>query len=668
MEKRRITHEAYLDAVTGAMIGKAIAGNIGAPFEGDKIEMAIPFTESLIDPTRPNDDLDLQVLWLDVVEEKGADFTSRDLLERFLDCCDYSPGEYAVMRKNGEKKIWPPYSGAFCNDIYREGMGCPIRADIWGALAVGNPALASDFAYRDGTLDHAGESVIAEQFIAMLEAESFFEKDLEKLIDLTLPKIPAESKFAGMVKFIVSLTKECDSVSAIRQKILFRYGNPDCTNMFQNVGITLAALLLGKGEVIPTVMMCLNSGFDTDCTTGIAGAVLGFLQGAEKTKKAYGVDDSVCYGLGVRSKARSGLIVDLASEIVSVGETFVSTGVNPCAAIENAPESALAFKAPEKIRITFLYDGDPSIAPGEHKSGCVKIENRSDAEEALSLTLTTKSEVEAALLETRVNVPPHGEAAVKASFSLAKETELVPDCFFFTVKAASRGGAVFRYDFGYSGAVPYKLSGPFWTVDPIITTEEMISNITEKRPYRAFVGRSKYSNLLYDKKRYYHLAFAPDLDTEFMTEDELFAPAVERYFAQPSPKGPIYTHEEQCVAVPEDVIRISDHMGFVGGCTCYYSRIIRCEEECETAIYLGTSCPVKLVLNGETIAEARRQDYRTFENHHIAGVRLKKGDNRLVLRMTRIGALDAEANVTFVTSILGGKPITGITSVNPLCW
>ena len=61
----------------------------------------------------PNDDLDLQAAWLDVVEKKGEHFTSRDLLKRFVECCDYSPGEYAVMRKNYQRGIYPPLSGLF---------------------------------------------------------------------------------------------------------------------------------------------------------------------------------------------------------------------------------------------------------------------------------------------------------------------------------------------------------------------------------------------------------------------------------------------------------------------------------------------------------------------------------------------------------------------------
>jgi len=80
---RTLTYETYLDKVYGCFVGKAISGNMGAPHEGQKMPMELPFMPEMVNPDMPNDDLDLQVLWLDVVEKKGADFTSRDLLARW---------------------------------------------------------------------------------------------------------------------------------------------------------------------------------------------------------------------------------------------------------------------------------------------------------------------------------------------------------------------------------------------------------------------------------------------------------------------------------------------------------------------------------------------------------------------------------------------------------
>ena len=100
---------------------------MGAPFEGVKMPLELPFRREMIDTMLPNDDLDLQVLWLDVVEKYGADFTSYDLQKRFCEYCDYNPGEYAIMRKNYNRGIYPPLSGKFCNDFYTTGMVSGLR-------------------------------------------------------------------------------------------------------------------------------------------------------------------------------------------------------------------------------------------------------------------------------------------------------------------------------------------------------------------------------------------------------------------------------------------------------------------------------------------------------------------------------------------------------------
>ena len=260
---RKISYSQYLDKVTGCFIGKAISGNIGAPHEGVKMPMELPFMPEMINPDLPNDDLDLQVLWLDVLEEKGEHFTSYDLLERFVKCTPYSPGEYAVMRKNFERGIFPPYSGSFCNDYYIEGMGCPIRSEIWGCVAVGNATLARELSSRDGVLDHKGESVEAEMFLAALESEAFFESDVHKLIDKALAYIPENSKFRRLAEDVVEWCDIYGDSKEVFTQILSHYGHPDCTNMFQNMGITLLSLLLGDSEIIKTSLMALNCGFDT---------------------------------------------------------------------------------------------------------------------------------------------------------------------------------------------------------------------------------------------------------------------------------------------------------------------------------------------------------------------------------------------------------------------
>ena len=40
---RTLSYKTYLDKVYGCFIGKAVSGNIGAPHEGVKMPMELPF-------------------------------------------------------------------------------------------------------------------------------------------------------------------------------------------------------------------------------------------------------------------------------------------------------------------------------------------------------------------------------------------------------------------------------------------------------------------------------------------------------------------------------------------------------------------------------------------------------------------------------------------------
>ena len=72
----KLDYKSYLDKVYGCFLGKTVIGTLGAPFEGVKMPFDIPFKREMVDAMLPNDDLDLQILWLDVLKRHGEDFTS----------------------------------------------------------------------------------------------------------------------------------------------------------------------------------------------------------------------------------------------------------------------------------------------------------------------------------------------------------------------------------------------------------------------------------------------------------------------------------------------------------------------------------------------------------------------------------------------------------------
>lgn len=684
MKKRVLSYEEYLDRVYGCFLGKAISGNIGAPYEGVKMEMNLPFLPLMIDCDRPNDDLDLQVLWLKEAETYGADFTSRDLLRSFSENCDYSPGEYAVMRKNYARGIYPPISGAFCNDIYREGMGCPIRSEVWACLAVGNPILAMEFSERDGSLDHIGDSIWAEKYLAVLEEEAFFDTNLTRLLNKAEKILPKELRLTKLIRDVRSWCETYPDMSVVRSKILFHYGHPDCTNLYPNMGITIASLLLGDKDIIKTSMLALNAGFDTDCTCATAGAIIGILRGGKELAEAYKVPNAT-YALGVRCPRRSNRIYDLAEDIAHLAVRF-SEKENPYVRFLNPPKVHFNFKKKPPVSLSVRYENDfPSIAPGKRRNVTLYFENKGDR--ISNVTVTLKAEHGLELSEKSFNLAlKKGITKKKISLYLPANVKEIYDANRISVRMKENEKTVLSDSFGIAGATPWKLMGPFWHTEPIITTEKLLAHIKDEFPYKAIVPESSYGDVSTDKSRNLHLNYMPDTETEFLSMKECFLPlsgkpsenVTEKTMTKKCAKNPYVSgvkkdskitepkvlYEETMVSIPEDTFYLKDLMGFKGPSTVYLSREIISPKNDSVFIQIGFSSPYELWLNGKCLAKRTSCENWTNENTHLLDVPLKKGINKLLLRLTRVNRDDCY-NVTLSRRRTCGEHITTLGSKNP---
>lgn len=275
----KIKYNEFLDKIHGCWYGKCLGGAAGAPVEGLKKVIEVDDFTDIFNPDLPNDDLDLQLLWIDVLKEKGTILNSCDLADAWVEKCWYPFSEYGYFLKNYIRGVKPPYSGIINNSFFKEGMGCPIRSEIWGIISAGNPELASQYAYMDASLDHAENSVYAEQFLAAIEAMAFVESDMDKLIECGMKYIPQESKLHKCFDMIIDMNKDGKNWISARKEVLNRYSHPDFTNVVQNLGFVLIALLWGNCDMRDTINIALKCGYDTDCTCASAASVVGIIKG-----------------------------------------------------------------------------------------------------------------------------------------------------------------------------------------------------------------------------------------------------------------------------------------------------------------------------------------------------------------------------------------------------
>lgn len=314
-----IDYESFLDKAYGCWYGKCLGGAAGAPVEGIKKIIDVKDFSEIMNPDLPNDDLDLQLLWLDVLERKGTVINSCDLADAWVEKCWYPFSEYGYFLKNYMRGVKPPYTGIINNSFFMEGMGCPIRSEIWGIISAGNPKLAADYAYMDATLDHGENSVYAEQFLAAIESMAFFETDMKKLVKIGMEYIPEGSKLDKCFKRVIEMHRaDSKDYLAARTMILNEFSHPDFTNVVQNMGFVLIALLYGNGDMRDTINIALRCGYDTDCTCASAASVIGIMKGytgLNDDVKALIKDYFVC---GVDAPRPSDSIRDLAADTVKI--------------------------------------------------------------------------------------------------------------------------------------------------------------------------------------------------------------------------------------------------------------------------------------------------------------------------------------------------------------
>ena len=277
-----LNNDSYKDKVFACWIGKNIGGTMGAPYEGIKEMVDITGFASEAGEPLPNDDLDLQLIWLHAVETLGAKaVNAASLGEMWIGLIPPNWNEYGIGKNNMRRGLVPPFSGDYENR-WQNSNGAWIRTEIWACLAPGCPQIASKYAIEDAKVDHGtGEGTTAAAFVGAMQSAAFVVNDVRECINLGLKSIPENSRMADSVRFVIDCYEKGMSYVDARNALQKR--NADIgTGWFEapsNVGYAVIGLLWGEGDFKKSMITAINCGDDTDCTAATVGATLGILGG-----------------------------------------------------------------------------------------------------------------------------------------------------------------------------------------------------------------------------------------------------------------------------------------------------------------------------------------------------------------------------------------------------
>jgi len=279
--KQKLNMETYRDKVLGCWTGKNIGGTIGAPFEGQREMNSVTFySQSLGGKPAPNDDLDLQLIWLLAAEENGLyNIDERMLGEYWLTHITGPWNEYGVCKANIRNGLIPPLSGSCNNEKWKYSNGAWIRSEIWACLFPGSPDEAAQFAYYDSCCDHCGEGIYAEVFTATMESAAFIVNDIREIIKIGLSRIPADCRIARSVKLACECYDGGRDFKTARETIVKDSADLGWFQAPGNIGFVIIGLLYGEGDFGKSVCLANNCGDDTDCTAGTVGSIMGIVLG-----------------------------------------------------------------------------------------------------------------------------------------------------------------------------------------------------------------------------------------------------------------------------------------------------------------------------------------------------------------------------------------------------
>ena len=402
MEPIVLGRDEYRDKVYACWLGKNIGGTLGTPFECRKYVNDLTFYDPVPTKPLPNDDLDLQLVWLKMLEDRGTECDLTDFAAYWRKHLSAYPwNEYGFCMRNLDRGLMPPVSGWFEN-YYVDEMGSPIRSEIWACVAPADPQRAAALSWMDSAMDHAGgEGMWGEMFWAAVESAAFVVTDPVTLINIGLTMIPPSCNIARVIREAVWLSQNGARWAEARDRILHVYGNEQPCNAIQNHGFTVLGWLYGRGFG-DKLCKAVNCGYDTDCTGATLGALLGILDGTAGIPKEW--SDPVGRGIVLHRFTRDldapKDLEELAARTVAVAERLVP-GESPRATFgprtevpDDLPARLFRDEEAEAARQQDLraavardrdlqtilhYHGDPVLHPGVARSVSVTCRRRGQA-------------------------------------------------------------------------------------------------------------------------------------------------------------------------------------------------------------------------------------------------------------------------------------------------
>lgn len=230
----------------------------------------------------PDDDINYTVLALMLLEAHGTDLDTEDVARAWLN--SLPAGATWTAEREAYRILLEQMDPEFVNGAppgfdlgecsaheFSDWIGAQIRADLYGWVCPGQPALAAELARRDAILSHRDEGIHGAMFIAALGAIAWQAERFDDAIESALAFVPADSRVAAAARFGRAIAGREDAADRLHAA----YADSPPVHVVNNLALVAWALCSATEDFGTAIGDAVAAGWDTDSNAATVGGLLG---------------------------------------------------------------------------------------------------------------------------------------------------------------------------------------------------------------------------------------------------------------------------------------------------------------------------------------------------------------------------------------------------------
>lgn len=317
-KERELSKDDLLDRISGFWLGQLVGNYMGLPFENNYVDEPVPFLVDRVytfaddeklkinrrdwrgyihifmdamEGAFGDDDTDIEFVTLHAVEKFGLDITYPEITEMWIKHINrriWVANETA--RSLMSKGFIAPDTGRKQNNKNWFQIDPQLVNEIWSVFYPGMTQKAAERALWGARITNDDWGTHPTIAYGVMISAAFFEKDVEKLVDMAVEAVPNEGPFAEGIRDVVKWHKKYDDWRDTRRKIHEKYyayekdgkkAPVSVVSSLQNGLCGIMAILYGEGDFTRTVGIAVSAGYDCDNQAATCGGLIGVLQGSK---------------------------------------------------------------------------------------------------------------------------------------------------------------------------------------------------------------------------------------------------------------------------------------------------------------------------------------------------------------------------------------------------